>query len=66
MKSELPHTILSFIISILWVLLISGSLLLLSKNSYADDYTWKVIQVHDGDTFTVDAKFFPTELGNMN
>lgn len=28
-------------------------------------YQWKVIRVIDGDTFEVDAKFFPAELGNI-
>lgn len=29
------------------------------------DYSWNVTRVIDGDTFEVDAKFYPKELGNI-
>lgn len=41
--------------------------LLLSGQLYSDvpTYKWKVLEVYDGDTFTVDKKFYPVELGNI-
>lgn len=32
----------------------------------ANAYNWNVTKVIDGDTFITDAKFFPTELGNIH
>lgn len=44
--------------------LIVGMLLLVSLNTHANPYDWKVLRAVDGDTVEFEAKFLPTELGD--
>lgn len=72
LSEEAQHTIKAISMVSCWLVLVVG---LLFGNVYFNNvqaaglkdkvYTWLVTDVYDGDTFTVDKKFFPEELGNI-
>lgn len=65
------HTVKSIGIVFLWVLITAGGLMTYAISSASEQkrsgkfYTWAVVEVYDGDTFTVDKHFYPDELGNI-
>lgn len=69
--SEIRHTLNSMAIVLVWVGVTAGGLMTYAISNASEQkpigkyYTWSVIDVHDGDTFTVDKKFYPEELGNI-
>lgn len=69
--NEIKHTVKCLAIVFAWVGIMAGSLMLYAVSNAGEQrgggkfYTWSVIEVYDGDTFTVDEKFHPDELGNI-
>lgn len=66
------HNLLTAVVVFGWVLLWSSVFLIflsfptdVAKAEITKGYYWTVTEVYDGDTFTVDKKFYPEELGNI-
>lgn len=65
------HTLKALLIVISWVSITAGGLMTYAISNASEQkvtgksYMWSVVDVYDGDTFTVDKKFYPEELGNI-
>jgi endonuclease YncB( thermonuclease family) len=66
------YDIRMFCVAFAWTAIIGGGLLgyastfaMESTKKHERFYKWAVIDVHDGDTITVNKKFYPEELGNI-